>query len=182
MATEVAGLLSKIYEEDVETGAAASEATMTKFGGTVNKLVDSLLVQIHFDIHGPYNIIGVPDNKVDKFYIVPFDCEIIASHFYTGENAGSSGNTEIDILKKPLVGAEVSIFSTRPIIPASAGTEADIIQEYVPTSTIRLASGGTIAVLSSPTLSKYDVLKFNFIDKPVGTVDKCGFVLLVRPV
>lgn len=179
---EVSGLIDKILEEDVETGAAASEATMTKFAASLNKTVDTNMVCIHFDIHGPYNIVGVPDNKVDKFYVVPFDCEIVASHFYTGELPGSSGNTEIDVVKKPLVGSETSIFSTRPKIPASAGAEADIIQEYLPAlSTIRLATGGTIAALVGTTLSKYDVLKFNFIDKPVGTVDKCGFVLIVRP-
>ena len=182
MATEVTGLKQKIYEEDVETGAAASEETMTKFAGSMNLTLDTNLIPIHFDIHGPYNITPVPDNKVDKFYCVPFNCEIVASHFYTGENPGSSGTTEIDVLKKPLSGSEVSIFSTRPKIPASAGAEADIIQEYLPaTSTIRLATGGTIAVLSSTQLSKYDVLKFSFIDKPVGTIDKCGFVLFVRP-
>lgn len=176
----VAGLKQYIYEEDVETGAAASEATMTKIAATTNLTTDTNMVSVHFDIHGSYNIVGVPDNKVDKFYVVPFDAEIVACHFYTGENNGSTGNTEIDILKKPLVGSEISIFSTRPIIPAGV-SEADIIQEFLPASTIRLASGGTVAVLSSTQLSKYDVLKFNFIAKPVGTVDKCGFNLFIRP-
>lgn len=182
MATEVAGLIQKIYEEDVETGAAASEATMTKFAGTMNKLADSIVIPIHFDVHGPYNITGVPDNKVDKFYVIPYDCEILFSHFYTGENPGASGSTEIDIIKKPLIGSEVSIFSTRPVIPASAGAEADIIQEYLPAlNTVRLATGGTIAVLTGTTLNKYDVLKFNIISKPVGTIDKMGFNLIIRP-
>ncbi|HNC40295.1 MAG TPA: hypothetical protein PK522_00770 [Nitrosomonas sp.] len=181
MATEVTQIKQKIYEEDVETGAAASEETMTKFGGSLNLLLDKTIFPVHFDIHGPYNITGVPDAKVDKFYCVPFDAEIVGSHFYTGENPGSSGSTEIDILRKPLSGGTASIFSTRPIIPASAGAEADIIQTYLPSaSTIRGATGGTDAVLSSTQLDAYDVLKFSFIDKPVGTVDKCGFVLWLR--
>jgi hypothetical protein len=181
MATIVPSLKQYIYVEDVETGAAASESTMTKFAGAMNLTTDFNMMSIHFDIHGSYNITGVPDNKVDKFYIIPFDCEIVASHFYTGENNGATGNTEIDVIKKPLIGSEVSIFTTRPIILSNTA-EADIIQEYLPAlSTIRLASGGTIAALTGTTLNKYDVLKFNFISKPVGTVDKCGFNLLVRP-
>ena len=182
MATFVPNLIQKIYEEDVETGAAASEATMTKIAGTINVFADSNILSIHFDIHGSYNIIGVPDNKVDKFYVIPYDAEIVACHFYVGENPGSSGSTEIDVIKKPLVGSETSIFSTRPIIPASAGAEADIIQEFLPSVTnIRLASGATAPVLTGTQLDKYDVLKFNFIQKPVGTVDKCGINILIRP-
>lgn len=182
MATFVPNLVQKIYEEDVETGAAASEATMTKIAGTINIFADYNLFPIHFDIHGPYNIIGVPDNKVDKFYLVPYNCEIVACHFYIGENVGSSGSVEVDVVKKPLVGAETSIFSTRPVIPASAGSQADIIQEFLPAaSNIRLATGGTAPVLIGTQLDQYDVLKFNIISKPVGTVDKMGLVLLIRP-
>jgi hypothetical protein len=182
MATLVPNLKQKIYEEDVETGAAASEATMTKIAGTINIFADYNFYPIHFDIHGPYNIIGVPDNKVDKFYLVPYNCEIVACHFYTGENVGSSGSVEVDVIKKPLVGSETSIFSTRPVIPASAGTEADTIQEFLPVATnIRLATGGTAPVLVSTQLDQYDVLKFNIISKPVGTLDKMGLVLLIRP-
>lgn len=179
----VSNLKQKIYVEDVETGASASEATMNKFAGSLNLLLDTAVFPIHFDIHGSYNIVGVPDNKTDKFYIVPFDCEILAAHFYLGENVGSSGNAEVDVIKKPLVGSETSIFTTRPNLPATAGAEADIIQEFLPTATnIRLGTGGTAPVLVSSTLSKYDVLKFNIINKPVGTVDKMGLVLIVRPV
>lgn len=182
MATIVSGLKQYLYEEDIETGAAASEATMTKLAGVANLTTDTNVMSIHFDIHGPYNIVGVPDNKTDKFFLVPFNAEIVAAHFYVGVNQGSSGNSEIDVIKKPLVGAEVSLFTTRPIIPVSAGTEADIIQEFLPSlSTARLATGGTIAVLTGTTLNKHDVLKFNIIDKPVGTIDKMGFNLIIRP-
>lgn len=183
MATLVSNLKQKLYVEDVESGAAASESVMTKVAGTVNLLADTSTYAIHFDIHGPYNIIGVPDNKVDKYYIVPYDAEIYAIHYYLGVNVGSGGTAEVDVVNKPFSGgAEASIFTTRPIIPASAGTESDIIREFLPSvSTIRLATGGTAPALTSTQLSKYDVLKFNMIAKPTGTVDKLGLVLLIRP-
>jgi hypothetical protein len=68
------------------------------------------------------------------------------------------------------------------VIPASAGIEADTIQEFLPVATnIRLATGATAPVLVSTQLDQYDVLKFNIISKPVGTLDKMGLVLLIRP-
>lgn len=180
MATIVNGVFQKIYIEDVQTGASASEETMTKFAGSLNKLVDSIFLPVHFDIHGSYNIIGVPDNKVDKFYLVPFDCKIAIIHFYAGENVGS-GFMEVDVVRKPLSGGESSIFSTRPKLSSSDGSQTDLIMDFIANTTPRKGAGATSPVLSIANLSKYDVLKFNIITKPTGFIDKLGLVIYLMP-
>lgn len=180
MATKVPGLKNSIYVEDVETGAAASEATMNKFGASVNKLLDEVWYSLHWIANGSYWITSSPEYSMDKELLVPFDCEIVKIRVYN-KTAGTSGTSECDIEKRQLAGSWSTIFTTRPKIPFSSGANAQIITQHLPTtSTIYASAGTTVPVLASTQLSANDVLRFNFLDKQAKPSEGFGIELVLR--
>lgn len=180
MGTYVSNLKQKIYQEDVETGAAASEATMTKFGGSLNKMLDETWYSLHWIANGSYWITSAPEYSMDKELLVPFDCEIVKIRVYN-KTAGTSGNSECDIEKRQLAGSWSTIFTTRPRIPFSSGAGAQIITQHLPTtSTIYASAGTTVPVLASTQLSANDVLRFNFISKQSTPAEGFAIEILLR--
>ena len=180
MATKVPGLKNSIYVEDVETGAAASEATMNKFGASVNKLLDEVWYSLHWIANGSYWITSFPEYSMDKELLVPFDCEIVKIRVYN-KTAGTSGTSECDIEKRQLAGSWSTIFTTRPKIPFSSGANAQIITQHLPTtSTIYASAGTTVPVLASTQLNANDVLRFNFLDKQTQPSEGFGIELVLR--
>jgi hypothetical protein len=181
MASEVTSLIQKILDEDVKTGASASEAIMNKFAASVNALLDTNTVNVEFNAHGSYWITTTPDNNCDVEFLVPWDCEIVKMHFYH-KVAGASGNCEVDVIRFPIGGGSSSIFSTRPIIPFSAGNDARIIQQFFPTIlNLKTCTGGVLPILATNQLAANDVLKFNFINKQTANAEGVGLHLVIRP-
>lgn len=180
MGTYVSNLKQKIYQEDVETGAAASEATMTKFGGSLNKMLDETWYSLHWIANGSYWITSYPEYSMDKELLVPFDCEIVKIRVYN-KTAGTSGTSECDIEKQQPGGAWSTIFTTRPKIPYTSGNNASIITQHLPTvSTIYASAGTTVPVLASTQLSANDVLRFNFLDKQAKPSEGFAVEILLR--
>ncbi len=180
MATEIANLKRKIFEEDMKTGAAASEATQTKVGGNINKILDETCQSFHWIANGSYWITTVPDNAMDKEFLVPFNCEIVKMRTYN-KTPGLSGTTECDIVKKQPGGGFATIFSTRPKIPFGSGVDAEIVQSFLPApSTIFASIGTTIGVLASTNLNENDILRFNFVDKQSSPAEGFGLQIIVR--
>jgi hypothetical protein len=180
---EVTPLKQLILVEEVETGASASEATMTKIAGSVNHAVTKNFLTCAFNLHGPYWITGVPDTNVDIEWIAPCDMEIVKIHFYH-KDAGASGTCEVDVLKYPLAGGSASIFSTRPSISYTAGNGARVIVDYAdetPTD-VSVPSGCTAPRLSAFTVSENDVLKISFIQKQASPAEGVGLHLVMRAI
>lgn len=167
---EVEPLKQNLEEEDVKTGAAASESTMDKAAGSINFWNQRYEGVRYWVINGPYSITPVPDNGIDGFIACPYDMEIFGV-FVAALSGGVSGNTEFDIIKYPAAGGPgVTIFTQRPVIPFDADEFPAFIQvETLPTYSIVRQTGGTTApTLTGTTLDKGDVLGLNFIDKMVG--------------
>jgi hypothetical protein len=167
--------------EDLRTGAAASEATMQKVGGAVNFWNSYFEGTKQWNANGPYSITGVPDNGIDGVYPAWSDCEIYGVAFHNSE-AGSSGDTEFDILRHPVGGGPaVSIFSTRPKIPFSAGNDARVIVQVLPTPTILFQSPGVTApVMALTQLDAGDLLTMNIVAKQVDG-KSASLSLAIRP-
>lgn len=180
MATYVSNLKQKIYVEDVETGAAASEATMTKFGGSLNKVLDEVWYSIHFIANGSYWITSAPEYSMDKEMMIPFNCEIVKMRVYN-RTAGGSGTSECDIEKKQPNGSWSTIFTTRPKVPYTSGSDAEIVTQHLPSvSTIFASVGTTVPVLNSTSLNANDILRFNWITKQTASAEGFGLEILLR--
>lgn len=182
MAIEVPAEKNLLVDEDVKTGASASEATMTKAAGNIHKALLEGCRSMHFMANGRYSVTAFPENAVDREWIVPFNCEIVMIRAFS-KTAGVSGSTEVDIEKKQPGGAWATIFSTRPAIPFGAGDDGEIVQEFLPSVNPVFASAGCIApVLVSTEMDQYDILRMNFVDKQQGPlVEGFGIEILVRP-
>lgn len=180
---EVPGLKQLVFSEDVETGASASEATMTKIAGTLNHVAEKQFLYCAFNLHGSYWITGVPDPNVDIEFLVPCDCEIVKIQMYH-KDAGASGTCEMDVLRFPLAGGSASIFSTRPAIPSTAGANARILTDYS-TGTpndLSLPAGSTAPRLAISQLDENDVLKVSFIQKQASSAEGVGVHIILRPI
>jgi hypothetical protein len=170
-----------VQSEDVRSGAAASEATMNKVGGSVNFWNTYFEGSRLWAANGRYSITPAPENGVDGMYFCWSDCEIYAVGMYNLQ-AGSAGDTEFDLVIHPVGGGPtVSIFSTRPKIPFSSGNNARVIKTLVPTETALFTSAGaTQPIFAVTQLNAGDSISCNFISKQTGGKD-CGIVLAIRP-
>lgn len=167
--SDISPLKQNLQEEDLRSGAAASESTMDKVGSSVNFWNDRYEGVRYWVLNGGYSIIPVPDDGVDGFIFCPYDMEIFG--FSMGAlKAGTSGSSEIDIVKDPVGGGSaVSIFTQRPIIPYTSGDRSFVQIESVPSySIVRASAGVTAPTLVSTQLSKGDVLSMNWVSKQVG--------------
>lgn len=177
---EISPLKQDLYEEDFRAGAAATEDTMNKVGSSVNFWNNRYEGVRPWVISGPYSITPVPDNGIDGYIACPYDMEIFGV-FIGALTAGSSGTSEIDVVKYPVVGSPATIFTTRPAIPSTSGSDAFIQVETLPSySVIRQAAGTTAPVLASTELTKGDVLKLNWISKQTGG-EGLTVALFIRP-
>ena len=167
--SEIPELKQNVQESDVMAGAAVSESVGSKLGASVNFWNKRYEGVRYWVINGPYWITPYPENGIDGYISCPYDMEIFGV-FVACMEAGSSLNTEFDIVKYPVGGGSpVTIFTQRPIIPFSAAHPAFIQVETIPTySVVRQTSGTTAPTLTGTTLDKGDVLGLNFIEKQLG--------------
>lgn len=178
---EVTPLKTNIQSPDVKSGAAASEATMNKVGGSINFWNTFFEGSRLWSANGSYSITPAPENGVDGMYFCWSNCEIYAVGMYN-LIAGSAGDTEFDIVRHPVGGGPaVTIFSTRPKIPFGSGANARIIQQILPTPlNLFLSAGATAPVVSVTQLDAGDALSMNFIGKQTGGKN-AGIVMAIRP-
>jgi hypothetical protein len=108
-------LLSDIQLESVEADAAASSGTVQQIAQMTQHYGKYSSDLFSFKASGPYSITSVPDVQVDGSRTIVFPSSIHAFSF-VNHIAGSSGYTEIDLIKKPTSGPDVSIFTTKPRI------------------------------------------------------------------
>jgi hypothetical protein len=180
MASPVPNLKDPILDEDVKTGASASEATMFKIAGNANKSIEEDHRNPSWMANGFYWITAAPEMQVDRQWRVPFDCEIHGLYAFN-KTAGASGVTEIDIEKHQPGDVWTTIFSTRPAFDFSSGDDAELSQTFTPAAVTDYASAGvTEAVLASTDLNAGDILRMNFIDKQTSYAEGFGIQLLLR--
>lgn len=170
-----------IQSPDVQTGAAASEATMQKIGASINFWNAFFEGTREWNFNGKYNTVSGPQFGIDGMQFAWADCEIYALGFFN-QVAGSAGDFEIDIIRHPANGdPAASIFTTRPKIPFSAGNDARIVQQFLPTiQTLFSSPGITVPVLAITQLEAGDGLTANIVGKQTAG-ESAGVALALRP-
>lgn len=178
---EITPLKQNLQEEDLRSGAAASESTMDKVGSSVNFWNHRYEGGRAWIINGKHDVTSVPDNGIDGWIPCPYDMEIFQV-FFGGFESGTAGTSEIDILKYPVGGgAPVSIFTTRPAAIFSAGDDFSVHTEELPSYSVIFQTATTVApVLASTALSKGDRLKLNWVSKTTGG-EGVTVILYMRP-
>lgn len=159
-----------IQQESLNAAAAASSSTVQLMGSTIQHHNYFLVQNFQFSANGPYGQTPaqVPDIKVDACYGIPKNC-IITGYSFINHIAGSTGNLEIDLVRIPTVGVASSIFTTKPVIPFSAGNFARIQETIVPAAVTNFQSAGTTpAVFSSTNLFAGEFIYLNITSKQTG--------------
>lgn len=165
-----------IQQEETKFDAAVSESVYTRVGAVTNFLANREVTQADFNLNGKYNIVPTPHIAADGFITYPFDFEIISVMFFTGDEVGSSGTTEVDLTWRPETGgAFQSIFSTTPKITGSAAA-LRYVRNGGPS-----VSGMVNPVLSKTTFNAYDYIKLDVLQTRSGSVEGLFVKIFVRP-
>lgn len=156
-----------VQSEEVVFGAAASEATASKIGGSVNFLLMNSCVHAIWNMNGTYGAGSVGSQiGVDGCLIAPIDMEIVAfqmSNFVTG----SSGDSEIDIYKSGVQNSQGStIFTVRPKINFSAGNFVWMSKWFADTPVTHFnPSGTTLPTFISRNVDAGEMLSLNWVTR-----------------
>jgi hypothetical protein len=160
---------------DIETAesAAASSGTMQKVGQALNFNTEKQHVVFEWNMTGnyanlalPYLAMDLPKHVYRSFTIDGFGFSVVT--------AGSGGSLEIDIIRRPVTGATVSLWSTKPVIPASSGNNARMIYRVSDSTTLVNTAGNTLGVLALTSIVEGDQLELNITS--VQTVSPKDFV------
>lgn len=179
--SDVTPLKKNIQIEAVTTGAAASEAVMQQIAGSINHLNKYTCHEVSWNLNGPYYKIAGAQSYVDGHRGILWDYEIVGLLMWNG-TAGASGDTELDVTYRPAGGgSDVSIFSTKPKIPYTAGNNAYIFYRFDDNSSLVASSGVTNPVLSVSDLSAGDILHLNILQKQ-NTGENAGLTLFLRSI
>ena len=121
---DITEVRNMIQQEETAPQAAVSESTMSRVGAGINFVNKRHYYNHDFNLNGFYAVVPV-QNGIDGFLTYPFAFEILDIVLKTGDSAGASGTTELDLKWKPLLsGSYASIFSTTPKYTPSAGAHA----------------------------------------------------------
>jgi hypothetical protein len=168
MAT-ITALKTNIQLESLQTGGAASEVAVQSLGQNVQFIQERPDYSVRWDVNGNYNVVPGIQSLIDGKRGL-FKNYQVFGFMLSVDVAGSSSNLEVDIIRLTSGGSSASIFSTRPLIPASAGNDARILRRFFDSTTLVTASGATLPVLSVTNLSAGDVLSMNITSKQAGPV------------
>jgi len=177
---DVTPLKKNLQVEELKTGSAASESTMQRVGSSVNFWNSFYEGSRGWFANGPYSWKPVPQTGIDGAAFANCNMEIWEVGAYNLV-AGSSGDIEFDIIRHPVGGGPgVSIFSTRPKIPSSAGNNARLLQDTLLNTNIYQSIGVQLPVLTSSNLDAGDFLTCTIVNVQDGG-ESAGIILAVRP-
>ena len=163
MGTEITGENSRMYEEDVQYGAAVSEATGYKLGALMNYIADKFSYY-EFGVEGAAysGLSAYPYTFSEAQEVVDLDATIYRIEV-TNEISGTSGTTEFKIERQiGGAGAWSNIFSTNcSIVNTASDSLAFTTEDAAPT-------GVTLPVVSTTGLLKGDRLRFVLISAATG--------------
>ncbi len=172
--------LLNIFEEEIQSGAAASEATMQRIAASTNFWNAFYEGQRGWFLNGPYGVLPTPQSGVDGAYACITRMQIYGFTMYNLV-PGTSGELELDIQVNPASGDPAySLFTIRPKIAFDSGAYARIVTN-VSTNTVLFQSPlTTLPVFANTTLEAGDLLTMNLIGVQAGA-ESCGLVLALRP-
>lgn len=166
---------------DIETAesAAASSGTIQKIGQVVNFNTEKQHVVFEWTLTGNYANLGLPKLAFDlpkhvyrSFTVDGFGFSVVT--------AGSSGSLEIDIIRRPVTGPTVSLWTTKPVIPFSSGNNARMIYRVSDATTLINTAGNTLGVLAVTSIVEGDQLEMNITSVQAGNPADFVFRLFGR--
>jgi hypothetical protein len=157
---EISGARVLITEEEMITGAAASEGAMNHVGGSLNLVLNNEVACYRWTMNGPYFNGGSPQTKVDGEYILMRPMTLVGVHMYN-QVAGASGTLELDVLRLPSGGGSASIFSTTPKLVYTSGNDSTMFRDFVSGTTPWNPAGCTVPVLAISDFNTHDKLVLN---------------------
>lgn len=169
-----------LFTEEIQSGAAASEATMQRVAASVN------FWNTYFDgnrswfLNGKYDLLGAPQVGVDGAYPAITDVEIYGFAMFNLV-AGISGETELDLQVLPPTGSPFSLFTVRPKINYQAGNSARMIVNVSSNTVLAQSTFTTLPVFSQTTIEAGSLVTLNLTGAQVSA-ESCGLVLALRPV
>lgn len=184
---DVTRLRRNVQTEEVSYGAAVSETTWNKIGGSINFINDRQTMTFEFGLlkiqansgSPSYNSLTTPFTDFGTSETFPYAAEIIAVTCYHGA-AGSGGTSEIDIKWQAVNSgaAFATIFTTTPKVTSSAAAERywdSLGNNTTPT-------GCTAPVLSKTTFAAGDKLRCDIASIMTGNPN--GFLIRIffRPI
>lgn len=99
-------------------------------------------LSIDFGVQGEYGVLGTQTN-ISGYIRIPFNLTILSGRLLI-EQAGSAGTTEVDMLFKRGVSAFSSLFTTRPSVAFSAGSNALSTNGVLDATKVNLLAGDII--------------------------------------
>lgn len=174
-------LNTRAYINDIETAesAAASSGTIQKIGQALNHHTEKQHQVYRWSVTGNYANLSLPYLNIDNGFGVLRNCTIDGFHFAVN-TAGSGGSLEIDIIRRPVTGPTVSLWTTKPVIPASSGNNARMIYRQSDATTLINTVGNTLGVLAVTSLVEGDQLEMNITAVQSGTPFSFVFELTGR--
>lgn len=166
-----------IYEEEIKFKAAISESTWFKIGGAINFILHKNHQEKQFFANGLYSAYPMPFSFTDGITVFNFDAEIFNVYAFNLD-AGSAGDTELDIKLRPQAGGTWdSIFTTTPKINYLTGGPTWVgIGDVISNTTAPVLTSG-----SNPlSVNKGDALRMDIIQAQTGA-SSCGMLVHYRP-
>lgn len=159
MGTLIASERLKVYQEDVQGGAAVSESILAGIGATVNFIYDRIVQKLSFGIGG-----SVPFSNLTMPYTFDGNSEFSTENYLINRvmvaisSSGISGETEFR-LERRVNGSVVwtSLFSTNCHINCLAGINLVFFSDATAPANVALP------VLSITTLNKSDEIRMVMI-------------------
>jgi hypothetical protein len=168
-----------LFEQEIQSGAAASEATMQRVAASVNFWNTYYEGQRGWFLNGIYGSLGVPQIGVDGAYPCVTDMEIYGFSMYNLV-AGSGGTTELDIQVIPPTGSAYSLFTTKPLIPFNSGNNARMILNVYQSTVLAQSSFVTLPAFAVTTIPAGSLLTLN-LNQAQTNGQSCGLILALRP-
>lgn len=173
------GIRKIIQVEDTQYAAAVSESLGSRLAQSVNHILFYQYDHKGWVMNGKYSGNGGAQAGVDGALPIFRDMDIVG-FFMFNYVAGSSGISEVDIVRRTASGAGSSIFSVRPSISYGAGNEAYMMTWLDPLEVLENPAGTTLPTFSVTTLDKGDCLSLNWVTRQLGA-ESCNVTLALRP-
>jgi hypothetical protein len=168
-----------LYEQEIKSGAAASEATMQRIASSVNFWNAFYEGQRAWFLNGRYSAFGTPQTYVDGAYPCVTDMELYGFCMYNLV-AGSSGFTELNVIVHPPSGPSFSLFTVTPKIPHNSGNVARMIINVSTNTVVAQSLYVTLPVFAVTTFTAGTLLTLDLTQAQTGG-ESCGLILALRP-
>jgi len=176
--SDITGERILIQNEEVAYKAAVSEATFTRMGSSVNFISQFQHDRKEFFLNGLYSAV----TAIDGAHMFLYDATIVG---YCAFNlvAGSGGTTTFDVRRYTASDTGgATILSQLPAIASTAGNNAFVGEELLPTPTVlENPAGTTLAIFSTTEVNAGDLIVADVTTAQTGFPENCGLIIFHRP-